>query len=80
MNPESYNSMKNISDKYWLEYLDNDFVPTPEMAEEINQHVKEYGDHQIWVHFSPDNDDPAWWDSETQQVKPLNKVTRYVIR
>ena len=48
---------------------------TPEMATALNDHVKKYGDHQIWNYFGdPDGRDPDWFDSSTGQVKALKRV------
>ena len=54
---------------------------TPEMAEAVNAHVKEYGTGQIWNHFGDaDGGDPVWWDWKTRQVRKLKlKPAHWVV-
>ena len=45
---------------------------TPELAEAVNSHVKEYGIGQIWNHFGDaDGGDPVWWDWRNRRVYKL---------
>lgn len=51
---------------------------TPEMAEAVNAHVKEYGSHQIWNHFGDaDGGDPDWWDWRNGRVHKLKLKPAY---
>jgi hypothetical protein len=52
---------------------------TPEMAEAVNAHVKEYGRGEIYNHFGDaDGNDPKWWDRRNGRVYTLKLKTEWV--
>ena len=52
---------------------------TPEMAEAVNAHVKEYGRKAIYDHFGDaDGNDPKWWDRRNGRVYKLKLKTEWV--
>ena len=51
---------------------------TPEMAEAVNAHVKEYGRGEIYNHFGDaDGNDPKWWDWRNGRVHKLKLKPAY---
>ena len=52
---------------------------TPEMAEAVNAHVKEYGRKAIYDHFGDaDGRDPDWFSRKTGRVRKLKLKTEWV--
>lgn len=52
---------------------------TPEMAEAVNAHVKEYGRGEIYNHFGDaDGNYPNWWDWRNGRVRNLKVKTGWV--
>ena len=63
--------MEKIKEKH--NYLKNGI--SPNMAKDIDNHVKKHGHHQIYNHFGgSDGGIPNWWDGEKKKVKKLKQV------
>ena len=53
----------------------NGYALSPEFAEAVNKHVKQFGPRYVSLFHSANRKPyPNWFDSETLQMKPLKQI------
>ena len=53
---------------------------SPEFAKAVNNHVAKHGSYQVWNHHGDaDGQNPHWFDSEKQKVKPIKQKRGYEV-